>query len=385
MKINPELKGILAILLIALIVGILLAGTSGKLEQWGLPWFTGAKAFDKIVFVSDRSGSNQVYIMNLDGSNQKQLTRDIKVMSAPTVTMAANRIAFVGVDDSSTQVFAIGVNGGSPRALTTSSNSKRQPVYGPDGKKLAYIESGRVFVSELSGANPEPVLPTDDELAMAINDPSGGRGAIPMYSMFAWGPDGESLAGITSQNGVQTLVYLPSHDGEAQRFSLGNPRAKVVGMCWAKDEPLLVATIQVGEASAIFNSQAMVVVFAPDQEQPQAIFSSKGISIGRPAISPDGSAVAFPVRRTYVANYYNGTIAKLDLQTGKQSTVCKGMFRDPVFSPNGDSILASQIHPNGGGKPRTSIVTIDPDTGEVTTLATKGKSNINAVWTPQSQ
>ena len=71
---NPELKGILVILLIALVLGVLLAGMSGKLEQWGLPWFTGARVVDKIIFVSDRSGAKEIYIMNLDGSDQEQLT-----------------------------------------------------------------------------------------------------------------------------------------------------------------------------------------------------------------------------------------------------------------------------------------------------------------------
>lgn len=370
---NPELKGILAILLIALVIGILLAGTSGKLEQWGLPWFTGPKAMDKIIFVSNRSGSNQIYAMDPDGSRQEQLTSgDIKILSAPSISTGANRIAFVGMAGSATQVFAIGANGTSPRALTTSSNSKRQPGYGPDGKTLSYIESGRVFVAELSGANPDPVLPTEKELAMAINDPSGGRGAIPMYSVYAWGPDGESIAGVTSHGGAQTLVYLPSHDEEALRFGLGDPRAKVVGLSWAVDTPLMAISIQLGESSGI------VVLFDPGQEQPQAVYSAPA-SLGAPAMSPDGLTVVFPARRHNLATYMG--LVKIDLETGKEQLLCKGRFEHPVFSPDGEKILAAQLSPKTR---KRSIVTIDPISGEITTLANKG-DNFNAVWTPQSQ
>lgn len=373
-KLNPELKGIAAILLIALVIGVLLAGTTGKLEQWGLPWFTGARAVDRIIFVSDRSGSAQVYSMDVDGSDQKQLTTgDVEVLSAPTISPAGNRIAFVGMKGSSTQVFAVGANGGSLRAITTSASSKRQPAYSPNAKRLAYIESGRVFVAELSGANPEPVLPTDEELALAMNDPSGGRGVIPMYSMFAWGPDGESLAGVTSQNGVQALVYLPSPDGEAQRFSLGDPTAKVVGLSWAVDTPLLAASIQVGE------SRGMVVLFDPEQPQPQVVFTG-AVRVGAPAISPDGIAIVVPaVSKDVAANAPH--LLKIDLEAAESSILCKGVFENPVYPPGGDSILATLTDSKTR---KRGIVTIDPESGEVTRLAGKG-NNFDAIWSPQSR
>lgn len=372
-KINPELKGILTILLIAFVLGILLAGTSGKLEQWGLPWFTGAKAIDQIAFVSDRSGTRQVYIMGLDGSDQKQLTSDIKVLSAPAIPPAGNKIAFVGMTGSASQVFAIGAAGGSPRALTTSANSKRQPDYSPDGKKLAYIEAGRVFVSELNGTNPDPVLPTEEEMAMAINDPSGGRGAIPVYSAYAWGPDSEGLAGVTSGTNGETLVYLPSHEEEALRFGLGDPKARIAGLSWAVDRPLLAASIQMGD------SQGLVILFDPDQKQPQAVFSAP-VRVGAPAISPDGSAVFLPILRTDGLKSAPGLL-RIDLQSGKAATLCKGHFEGLLFSPEGDSILAALVDPKTH---KRSIVTIDPASGEVTELTSEGDS-FDAVWSPQSQ
>jgi len=373
---NPELKGIMTILLIAFILGVLLAGTSGKLEQWGLPWFTGAKALDKIVFVSDRSGTKQVYVMDLDGSDQKQLTSDIKVLSAPAISPAGNRIAFVGMTDSASQVFAIGVNGGSPRALTTSANSKRQPGFSPDGKKLSYIEAGRVFVAELNGGNPDPVLPTEQEMAMAINDPSGGRGTIPVYTMYAWGPDSESLAGVTGGISGETLVYLPSPEGEAQRFNLGDPTAKVVGLSWAVDRPLLAASIQVSQ------TQGMVVLFDPDRKQPQIVYSTSE-RVGAPAISPDGSVIVVPVSHKTI-DLPKGALLKIDLQSQKPKPValCEGesLYENPVFSPSGSSILASQ---SGPLSTKRRIVSIDAESGKITQLTNKG-DNFGAVWTPQS-
>ena len=370
---NPELKGILAILFIALVVGVLLAGSSGKLEQWGLPWFTGAKVTDKIIFESDRSGARHIYSMNLDGSNQKQLTDgDIKILSAPAMSPAGNRIAFVGMLGAADQVFAIGAEGGRPHPLTTSANSKRQPGYSPNGKKLAYIESGRVFIAELSGSNPDPVLPTEQEMAMAMNSQSGGHDAIPVYSMYSWAQDSEGIAGVTQQDGADTVVYLPSPEGEAQRFNTGDPMVKVVGLSWATDKPVLAVSIQAGEA------QGLMVLIEPDQKQPKAIYAQPAL-IRAPAISPDASCVVANVLRLTVRPPMP-VLLKIDTQTGKSKVLCKGAFESLLFSPKGDKILATAMTRNG----KRNIVTIDAESGKVTILTNKG-DNSDAIWSPQSK
>lgn len=373
MRINPEAKGIITILLIVLVLGVLLAASSGKLEQWGLTWFSGAKATDKIVFASDRSGSRQIYIMGLDGSDQKQLTQGIKVLSAPAISKAGNKIVFIGMIGAASQVYSVGVNGGSPHALTTSENSKRQPDFSPDGKKLSYIEAGRVFVAELNGGNTDPVLPTESEMTQAMNDPSGGRGAIPAYSIYAWGPDSNSLGGVTSTGGAQMLVYLPSIGEEALRFGLGNPTAKVVGLSWAVDRPLLAASIQ------ITPGQGLVVLLDPSQKQPQAVYSKPSL-VGAPAVSPDGSAVFLPAMPTNI-QVASPVLLKIDTQSGKTAVLCKGFFDHLVLSPKGDAILAAELNMKTR---KRSVVTIDPQSGRVTTLASNGDC-FDAVWSPQSK
>ena len=368
---KSEIKGIVALLLIALVLGIILAGMSGKLEQWGLPWFTGAKALDNIIFVSDRSGTKEIYVMNLDGSSQKQLTREAKVLSPPAIPASGNKIAFVGMIGDMSQVMAIGVDGGTPRPLTASSGPKRQPDFSPNGKKLSYIDAGKVYVAELNGGNPDPVLPNHEELVAAMGDPMG-RAAIPRYSAYAWGSDSESMAGVSSQDRItDALAYIPSQEGKLQRIMPPDPGTKVSGLAFAANKALLVASVEIG-------AQQLVIVYDPAEGKPHPVLALQKVKLGAPAVSPDGSVVLLQVN-PIVGRQAPGLL-KIDLQSGQAGMLVKGIFENPKFSPNGESILAAQHNAKTG---KRSIVMIDPASGEVTQLATDGDC-FDAVFSPMS-
>lgn len=368
---NPELKGILGILLIALVLGVVLAGVSGKLEQWGLPWFTGARAFDKIFFVSDASGTREIYSMNLDGSDRKQITRGACVLSAPAITPMGNRIAFIGMCGSVSHVMAVGVNGGTPYALTTSTGSKRQPEFSPDGKKLSYIEAGRVYVAELNGSNPDPVLPTHQEMAMAMSNPET-RSAIPVYSAYSWAPDSERLAAISCQDRVtDSLKYLPRPDGEVV-LVMSVPMMHIIGIAWAAKETMLAAAVQFGHDN-------VVLAFYPDQKRLDVLARTKDLPFGSPTVSPDGSVVIVPVGG--VPGKQEAGLVRIDVATKKSGILCTGEFEKPLYSPDGSRVLAAQLDRKSR---KRAIVIIDPDSGKLTRLTHAGDC-FDAVFSPMSE
>ena len=370
-----ELKGIVIILLIVLVLGILLAGTSGKLEQWGLPWFTGVAVHDKIVFVSDRSGTREIYMMNLDGSSQKQLTKDANVLSAPTVSMAGNKIAFVGMVGSASEVLAVGFGGCEPYAVSSSTGPKRLPAYCPDGKKLSYIDSGKVYVSELNGSNAEPVLPNHDELVGAMGNPTG-RTSIPRYSAYVWGPDGESMAGVSSPDRLtDSLVYVSKQDAELQRVMPPLGGTKVNGMAFATAKEMLVAALQMGQNGG----EAVLITFDPQEKQSRPILALKGLQFGVPAVSPDGSIIVVQV--SSLTGKTGAGLIKVALQSNHAGIFVKGNFEKPVFSPSGKVLIAA-MHDEKSGK--RSVVSIDPTSGRITRLATDGDC-FDAVFTPASK
>lgn len=369
---NPETKGILFILFIALVLGTILAGMSGKLEQWGIPWFGGTRITNKIIFVSDRSGTREIYSMDLDGSNQQQLTQNARVLSPPAISPKGNKIAFVGFIGSSSQVYAIGATGGSPYPLTTSTGPKRQPQYSPDGKTLSYIERGRVFVTDLNGSNIEPVLPTEEEMIAARSDPTD-RGAIPLYSAYAWGPDTGSMAGVSSKDRMSdALVYLPGGEGKLQTILPPKQNAKVLGLSFAAQKPLIAASVR-------YQGQDILITYDPENKQLNPVLGSGKMKLGAPAVSPNGSVIVVPVEIT--AREHRLSLVKIDLESRQAGPLATGRFERPVFSPNGDSILAAQYDAKAKNR---SIVSIDAESGEVKQLASDGDC-FDAIFSPMSE
>ena len=52
-------------------------------------------AFDKILFVTDRDGNREIYVMDMDGSNQVNLTNNSADDEWPVLSPDRTKIAFV--------------------------------------------------------------------------------------------------------------------------------------------------------------------------------------------------------------------------------------------------------------------------------------------------
>ena len=390
---NPELKGIIGLILVILVIGGLFALSTGRLEQW----FPGPRITDKIVFVSGRAGANEIYTMNPDGSDQKQLTKGAKVASAPVISPLGNHIAFVVASGGVSQIFSVNGAGESLERLTTASGAKSVPGYSPDGNKFAFIASGRTFVSDINGENISTVLPTRGEIRASMSSMLE-RGTVPAYSNYAWNIDSNSLIGVTrDQAGSDMLVHLPKLDGHAETLigamkapgggqmlvyvgtCGGQPspmmtipsgqHARITGIGRAKDKPVFAISVEAGNAGALLTFDASTEKLTPVIATPKLIF-------GKPAVSPDGSSLVVPIKSEN--KKIPNCILKLDLGSRRMQPLVNGDFESASYSPKGDAILAQTV-----GEKR-DIVSIDPSSGEVKQLTSDGNS-FDAIWSPVSE
>ena len=369
---NPEVRGILIIILLIAVVGLILAAATGRLEKWfGITWFSGPRALDKIIFVAERSGSPQLYIMNTDGSGQKALTTGASVLSAPAISPQGNRIAFVGMVDNWPQVMAIGGGGGTPEQLTASTTPKSLVSYSPNGEKLTFIASGRVYAAEDNNENPSVVIPTEEELHQAMTDPVK-RGETPAYHDYAWGPNSVQIAGVTKDpSGSDVLVYVPKPDAPPFRFPQPQQgRVKIAGIAWAADAPVLTASFNIDGTGWLILYDARAQRMGASEFKDQVL--------GKPALPPDGSDVVVPFEesKTGLAG-----LARISADSQGRRVIASGEFSGVTFSADGDTILAVQSAK--GGKSR-DIVAIDTLTGKVKRLTKDGKSH-DAIWSPVSK
>lgn len=134
-------------------------------------WSPDAK---QIAFVSDRGGSPNVYAMGVDGKNPTRLTFDSngagKDNQAPAWSPRGDRIAFQSRIGGAWQICTMKPDGSEVRQLTAQGNNE-DPSWSPDGRLLAFIHDGKLWVMEADGSNARQIL--------------GGSGT---YSNVSWSP-----------------------------------------------------------------------------------------------------------------------------------------------------------------------------------------------------
>jgi TolB protein len=122
----------------------------------------------KIVFDSDRTGTFQVYVMNVDGSGQRQLTFDPAPKDqVPDWSPEGNKIAYIadthGIADTVSpswgDVWVMNANGRNQHPITSGA-SFYGTAWSPDGTRIATLDfpSGTVYtIAAANGKDAEPV------------------------------------------------------------------------------------------------------------------------------------------------------------------------------------------------------------------------------------
>ena len=91
-----------------------------------------AKKF-KIAFTSDRDGNFEIYVMDADGSNQKQLTNNNTNDWFSAWSPDGKKIAFMSKRDDNNEIYIMDVDGSNQKRLTNNNTSNYSPVWSPAG------------------------------------------------------------------------------------------------------------------------------------------------------------------------------------------------------------------------------------------------------------
>jgi Tol biopolymer transport system component len=133
--------------------------TSGKLDgRRGLAWTPDGK----IVFTSAVSGNEDIWTMNADGTNQKQLTDDPHLDRMPAVSPDGRSIVFNSNRTGSQSLWRMDIDGGNLKQLT-SGQTDLNPQISPDARWIVFDSwrSGRDTLWKMPIDGGEPVQLTD--------------------------------------------------------------------------------------------------------------------------------------------------------------------------------------------------------------------------------
>ena len=166
-----------------------------------------------IAFTSERAGDRDIYKMDVDGENVKQLTKKGECYE-PAWSPNNRWIAFV----SHATLFVLDAEGGNVRQLGKANSVLPHCTWSPDGKQIAFISAGiedgiviyRIDVIDVDGQNTRQL--TKSEEGTVIQE-------------LAWSPSGKWIAYILTQrngfiaqlfaNGVVRIVNTAA-DGHAE-------------------------------------------------------------------------------------------------------------------------------------------------------------------------
>jgi TolB protein len=177
-------------------------------------------AESKIYFVSDRSGHKEIWVMDYDGSNQRQLTRLGSDSLSPRVSPDGSRLAFSSLTKSGWDILMFSMDLNRVVSFPRFGGTNLSPAWSPDGTHLALSSSrggnSQIYVCDSSGANlhrltsnrgPDVGPVWNRKTGAQIAYVSGGTGLPQVYTIEA---DGTNEQRMTDQGYAVSPNWSPN-------------------------------------------------------------------------------------------------------------------------------------------------------------------------------
>jgi len=219
----------------------------------------------KIVFTSKASGTEDIWIMDADGSHQRQLTASAGLNNNPAVSPDGRFIVFTSTRTGASHLWRMDIDGSNPRQLTSGSGESSAQV-SPDGKWVVYtLSAGKTTLWRVSieGGAPlpvsdrfmfSPVISPDGKSIAAIyrdeqtNSPekiaimpfTGGEFwkifdvSKSNWGTIRWMPDGRALSYVVTSGGVSNIWIQPLA-GSAPRQLTNLKSEQIFWFDWSRD------------------------------------------------------------------------------------------------------------------------------------------------------
>jgi len=196
-----------------------------------------------IAFISDRDGSEEIYLMNADGSEQTRVTNNSALECFISWSADGSRMAFCSSLQGGLEIFVIDVidisiaSFGSPVRITNNSAMEMFPTWSPDGLRIAYDSgiSGIAIMnadgsnisylgtSSVTGNQPD-WSPEGDRIAFSSSqgiysiaiDGTDLQQLTTTYSLVpAWSPDGSKIAYVATDAAED--IFIMNKDGSGKK------------------------------------------------------------------------------------------------------------------------------------------------------------------------
>lgn len=102
-------------------------------------------AHSRIVFVNNRTRFKELYLVDYDGANLRQLTMDNSINLLPRWSPEGDEIAYTTYRFANPDIYAISMSGGFRRPISRFQGLNSSPAFSPDGTKIVVtVSKGRI-------------------------------------------------------------------------------------------------------------------------------------------------------------------------------------------------------------------------------------------------
>ncbi len=146
-----------------------------------------------IIFVSDRGGALDIWMMQASGEHPRQITRDSHPDADPRFSPDGERIICTSLRDGFPEVWMMNRGGTGAKRLTEGC----QPEWDPQGKRIVFIRDGMAYVRDLTTGKEKRISP-EAWIRCGVPD---------------WSPDGKKIA-VASRHLEEIGIFILGLQGE---------------------------------------------------------------------------------------------------------------------------------------------------------------------------
>ncbi|MEA3548066.1 MAG: Tol-Pal system beta propeller repeat protein TolB [Thermodesulfobacteriota bacterium] len=229
----------------------------------------------RIVFVSDESGKKEVYVTDVLGGQDRQITKHRFIAVSPRFVPKGNKITYTSYHNGNPNLYLTDLDlGKTTRAISRRAGLNMAPAWSPDGKTMVITLS--------KDGNPDLYLMRSNGEIIRRLTRNSGINVSPSFS-----PDGKKIAFVSDRNGRPQIYVMELKSGKVRRITYqGNENTTP---SWSPQGDWIAYT-------GSFEGNCQIFLIRPDGGQPEQLTSTWG-DHESPSWSPDGRQIIFSRKR----------------------------------------------------------------------------------------